>query len=237
MKAESVSKIITDPTKLCERMDEINSSTSLQTVKSIVSKLKRVLYDHPEVAAVCAPQIGSNLRLFVVKVAKSESERFRVFINPMVVSREGTHLSRENNLSFPNKEFIIPRSNKVHVAYQQLEGYITSETYIGTYGEVVQQMIEMLDGITIADYGLDLDDVGGVKEFDKATQKDKAQVISMYLDNLKQTYKDLNIEIQEDPELKAIDDSIKFTTGILTGEIKLNPIEKENKEEDKKEEK
>lgn len=213
-----------------ERVDEITAKTSYETVKSCISKLKKVLYANPNFAAICAPQIGEDLRLFIVRTAQSESDRFKVFLNPIVVNSEGLHMSREASLTMPNKEFIIPRKNKVHVAYQSANGQVCSETYTGAFGEVIQQMIEMLDGITLADYGLDLDDVGGPAAFDKASKKDKAQLISLYLDGLKDFSSDLADEIKNTPELNYMEKAIEFNTKLASGQIAIE-VEQENKEE------
>lgn len=219
-------KIETDITKFAERTDEITATISYDTVKHAISQIKRALYDNPDCVAICAPQIGADLRLFVVRTARTESERFKVFLNPLIVSSEGLHLSRETNLSIPDKEFIIPRKNKIHVAYQAANGEVASETYVGAYAEVVQQMIEMLDGITLIDYGFDLDDVGGPKAYDKAPKKQQTEVIAMYLESLKEYSSELASEIEQTPELKQINDTINFMKGMLTGEI--TPIKPEN---------
>lgn len=223
-------KIETDITKFCDRVDEITATVSYDDVKHTVAQIKRALYDNPEVVALCAPQIGVNLRLFVVRTAKSEAERFKVFLNPLIVSSEGLHLSRETNPSIPDKQFIIPRKDKIHVAYQAANGEVGSETYVGAYGEVVQQMIEMLDGITLLDYGFDLDDVGGPKAYDKAPKKQQTEVMAMYLDSLKEYSADLGKEIEANPELKQINDTIKLMTGLMTGDI--TPIRPETVHDD-----
>ena len=226
-------KIETDITKFSDRVDEITASVSYDTVKHAIAQLKRALYDNKDTVAICAPQIGINLRLFVVKTSRTESERFKVFLNPLIVSSEGLHLSRETNLSIPDKQYIIPRKDKIHVAYQSANGEVGSETYVGAYGEVVQQMIEMLDGITLADYGFDLDDVGGPKAYDKASKKQQTEVMAMYLESLKEYSSDLAKEIEENPELKQINDTIKFMTGMMTGDI--IPIRPEEKAEESQE--
>lgn len=212
--------IVKDLSVFSERTDEITGEVSYERIKHVVSRLKRALYDNQNIAGICAPQIGENLRLFVVKTAKTEDQRFKVFLNPMIVQQEGLHLSREISASIPDKEFIIPRRNSVHVAFQGEDGQVNSETYIGAYGEIVQQMVEMLDGITIADYGLDLDDVGGPAVFDKATKKDKTELMATYLDYLKTLSAEFKETIEKSPELNALNKAIEFRTGILTGEIK-----------------
>lgn len=209
-----------------DRVDEINAEVSYERVKHVISRLKRALYDNNNIAALCAPQIGENLRLFVVKTARTEEQRFKVFLNPMIVKQEGLHLSREISASIPDKEFIIPRRNSVHIAFQAEDGQVNSETYIGAYGEIVQQMIEMLDGITLADYGLDLDTVGGVKVFDKSSKKDKTELMAAYIEYLKMLSKDFKEQIESSPELKALNKAIDFTSGVLAGTI--TPFVKEN---------
>lgn len=218
MKNEII-KIVTDLEHFNERVDEITATTSYDTIKHCVAKLKQTLYASPNIAALCAPQIGENLRLFVVKTARTEDQRFKVFLNPMIIKAEGIHLSREISASFPQKEFITIRRNTVHIAFQEEDGKVNSETYIGAYAEIVQQMIEMLDGITLADYGLDLEDVGGADEFDKASDESKVELMSTYLNYLKRLSKDFAEEIEKSPELSALNKSIDFTAGLLSGKI------------------
>lgn len=217
-------KIETDVSKFADRVDEITATTSYDLVKHTIAQLKHALYDNKDAPAICAPQIGVDLRLFLVRTAKTEDERFKVFLNPIVVSGEGLHLSRETNLSLQGKQYIIPRKNKIHVAYQSAAGEVSSETYVGPYAEVIQQMIEMLDGITLADYGFDLDDVGGPAAYDKAPKKQKTEVLAMYLETLKTYSSDLAAEIESTPELKDLNATIDFMTGMLTGAITpINP--------------
>ena len=76
-------------------------------------------------------------------------------------------------------------------------------------------MTEMLDGILLSDLGLEI-----IKDFDKATDEEKTQVIQMYLESLKKRNSLLQEEINSDSTLKQIQDTINFNTGLLTGAIK-----------------
>lgn len=194
-----------------ERVDEIDSSTDYHQVKAAIADIKNELVKNGDLVSLCAPQVGHNLRLFVVRTA---DRSFKAFLNPLIVNSEGMHLSRENNASLPDKTYIIPRRNKIHLAYQDPKGHVLSETYIGAYAEVIQQMVEFLDGILLSDYGLEID-----KAFDRAKKSDKEKIISMYLESLKLDSNTLNKEINEDPQLKNINDTINFMTGMLTGDI------------------
>lgn len=224
-------KIETDMSKFQNRVDEITSATSYDDVKSAISKMKQFLNKNKDLVCVCAPQLGINLRMFIIKTAQDDrtTERYKVFLNPMVVIREGLHLSRETNLSIPGKEFIIPRSNKIHVAYQNYDGRIKTEIFIGAFGELIQQMVEMLDGINLPDYGLEIEE-----DFDKATKKEKEEIIQMYLEYLKNNYSELKLDIDNNPELKNLNDTIEFNKGLLLGTIK--PLDKDGNPVDFKQE-
>ena len=55
---------------------------------------------------------------------------------------------------------------------------------------------------------------------DRASKADKQEVIQMYLDSLRKLSDSFDKEISENPELKAINDQIEFTTKYLLGEVK-----------------
>ena len=196
-----------------ERVDEITGAVPLKEVRETINLLKTELRKNRDLTCLCAPQIGKDLRLFVVK---TNSNTYKEFLNPMVVSKsKEQHLSRENNISVSKHDFIIPRNDEIHLAYQTYDGHVQSESYKGAYGEVIQQMTEMLDGILLSDLGLEV-----IKDFDKATDEEKTQVIQMYIESLKKRNALLQEEINSDATLKQIQDTINFNTGLLTGAIK-----------------
>lgn len=219
----TTNSIITDLKCFQERIPEIESNLRYPEVLETISNIKSILNSEKNYVCLCAPQIGSNLRLFVVKkehIDNCAESRYSAFLNPMIVSKKGLHLSRETNLSIPNKEYIIPRYNEIHLAYQEKDGRVNSKTFIGAFAEVIQQMVEMLDGITLADYGLEV-----IEGFDKASNKDKQQIISMYMTHLLNQNELMKTEIEKDPALKNLMDTIKFNQGILDGSIK--PVDKD----------
>lgn len=230
--AEDYIQIVKDINKFQDRVDEITGEVSYTFVTNVISRLKRGLYQDKDYVALCAPQIGENLRLFVVKTAGHDSDKFKVFLNPMIISSEGLHMSMETNASLPGKKFIIPRKDKIHLAYQTPEGRASSETYTGPYAEVLQQMIEMLDGITLEDYGLELDE-----SFEKASQKKKQEIIETYLEVLKLDSAGYQKEIEDTPSLKLLNDTINFMIGMLEGNITpINPVDKDGNPVDVKKE-
>ena len=99
--------------------------------------------------------------------------------------------------------------------YQRPTGEAESNRLLGKAALVFQHEMDHLEGVLISDIGLEV-----IPEFDEATDEERAEVIKEYLDSLDIRVKEINKEIEEDPELKQIDDATKFMTGILTGEIK-----------------
>ena len=148
---------------------------------------------------------------------KFENDQVKTFINPIIesYSPNGMQLSREKCSSIPGKEYIRVRNNDIRVMYQKPTGEAESNRLLGKAALVFEHEMDHLEGVLISDIGLEI-----IPEFDTASEEERAEVIKEYLDSLDIRLKQTNEEIQNDPELKQIDDATKFMTGILTGEIK-----------------
>lgn len=195
-------KIITDLSKL-ERADEAVLADE-EKINQTIKWLKDLLYYHKDLVALSAPQIGVNMRLFCIKFADGD---IRTFANPLIVKSKQLRLSRESSISIPDKEFIIPRYDEIEVVYQTPTGKIEQNLFKDAVSIIFQQMVQFLDGITLETLGLEL-----VDDWDNYPEDERQQVIDMYLESLKERNKILQKEIQEDPELKQVNDAINFMT-------------------------
>lgn len=206
--------IITDEIQLSERAEEIDTLREGQLLQEIVKYLKRTLRKREDLFALSAPAIGYNKRVFCMKF---ENDQVKTFINPIIesYSPNGMQLSREKCSSIPGKEYIRVRNNDIRVIYQKPTGEAESNRLLGKAALVFEHEMDHLEGVLISDIGLEI-----IPEFDTASEEERAEVIKEYLDSLDIRLKQTNEEIQNDPELKQIDDATKFMTGILTGEIK-----------------
>lgn len=206
--------IITDEIQLSERAEEIDTLREGQLLQEIVKYLKRTLRKREDLFALSAPAIGYNKRVFCMKF---ENDQVKTFINPIIesYSPNGMQLSREKCSSIPGKEYIRVRNNDIRVMYQKPTGEAESNRLLGKAALVFEHEMDHLEGVLISDIGLEI-----IPEFDTASEEERAEVIKEYLDSLDIRLKQTNEEIQNDPELKQIDDATKFMTGILTGEIK-----------------
>lgn len=185
-----------------------------EKVNQTLKWLKELLRSRDDLFAICAPQIGVDQRIICIKFA---NEDIRTFINPLLQKVEGVHLSRETEICIPGKEFLVPRFDVIDVTYQDVDGKISTITLNKTAGEVMQQMIQFLDGITLADWGLEI-----IPEFDEASEEDKLEVINLYLEGLSVINDSLKKKAETDSDFKELYDATKFLN------YKLNEVENEN---------
>ena len=221
--ADYVLKIIDDKEKLSDRADEILKGDSPESVTRLINDLKDTLRANKDLCALAAPQIGSGKRVFCIKFANGD---IRAFLNPMILTHSnGVHLSRETCASLGATEYIIPRYDEVTVGYQTPMGVPESNIFKGAPAEVFQQMCELLDGILLDDYGLEVLD-----GFDKLKKEDKKAVIDMYLSSLEKKSSDLHEEIEKTPSMKEIDRAIDFEYELAMGNVKVEKLTKEEED-------
>lgn len=203
-------EIIKNKTKLSERADEaiLQDEASISTT---IEDIKDILYNS-DLVALAAPQIGVNQRLFCIKFSDGD---IRTFINPLITKRRGIHLSLETNASIDG-EYLLPRYDEIEVAYQTPTGKLDENLFKGCPGEVFQQMVDMLEGVLISDYGLEI-----IPEWYEATDEERSQVIQAYINDLKLSEEKFNQDVKNDPELSKLNDAIDFMTSVQTGKTKL----------------
>lgn len=235
-----VLKIITDKQKLSERAYEVNPDEPIKNVKSIINDVKRTLKDNKNLVALCAPQIGYSKRIFCIKF---KGNKIMTFVNPMITHLEGQHLSRETNASI-SSEYILPRANSIIAMYQNEHGQIVENKFEGMASELFEQMSQMLDGILISDYGLEL-----MKGFDRLKDEEREEIFKLYIEYLKQLGVKLDENIEANKDLREMKQAIDFMTSVAKGETEVVPeyngeldfsqstkvkLEKENKLEEER---
>lgn len=210
-----IKEIVTDIDSLSVRSDEIDVRKDNGIAREIIINLKDTI-KHNNLTSLAAIQIGYNKRIFCINFKGD----IRTFVNPIITNVKGFELSREVCPSLPEKTFIRPRYNQIEVTYQTPLSKIESTQLIGLSAKVFQECVDHLDGLLLSDVGLEID-----ADFDSATETEREEVIRMYLDSLDIKQKEIEKEIQEDPELKQVDDAIKFIEGVQKGEVTLKEVE------------
>jgi len=132
-------------------------------VKKYDKKLKLLIKDlkdtliaqkNPEGIGLAAPQIGKNVRVFIIK----PQNYIEVFINPEVIEMKKLKVNKKNDkkimegcLSLPHFYGPLERSFKVRLKYQNEEGKYFDKEFDGLNAQIVLHEIDHLDGVLFID--------------------------------------------------------------------------------------
>ena len=208
--------IVQDIEKLSNRASEIDVKDNKVLINEVVNKLQETMQQH-NLRALTAPQIGYDLRIFCIEFkTKKGKPNYRYFINPIISADKGFTLVRQSDPSLPGKEYIHPRSNQITLMYQSPDGHSFGYDFVGLTAFTMQQMVDLLDGVLLDEIGLEVD-----ADFDKAAEEEKNELLTAYGEMLKKRKEILDEDINSDPELKRVNDAIKFMKSVRAGETKL----------------
>ena len=213
-----VKDIITDELQLSERAVEIDVRTQATEMREIIKALKDTMREKG-LSSLSAPAIGYNRRIFCIDFKDSE---IKTFINPIIAQAKGMQLSIEKCVCIPDKEFMRPRNNDLMIIYQRPTGQIENRQIVGMSAIVFQHELDHLDGLLISDVGIEIDE-----DFHNATEEEQQEIINAYLDALDIKKKEIDTEINTNPELKQLSDGIDFMESVYKGETKIEPIKEE----------
>ena len=213
-----VKDIVTDELQLSERAVEIDVRTQATEMREIIKALKDTMREKG-LASLSAPAIGYNRRIFCIDFKDSE---IKTFINPIIAQAKGMQLSIEKCVCIPDKEFMRPRNNDLMIIYQRPTGQIENRQIVGMSAIVFQHELDHLDGLLLSDVGIEIDE-----DFHNATEEEQQEVINAYLDALDIKKKEIDTEINTNPELKQLSDGIDFMESVYKGETKIEPIKEE----------
>lgn len=213
-----VKDIVTDELQLSERAVEIDVRTQATEMREIIKALKDTMREKG-LSSLSAPAIGYNRRIFCIDFKDSE---IKTFINPIIAQAKGMQLSIEKCVCIPDKEFMRPRNNDLMIIYQRPTGQIENRQIVGMSAIVFQHELDHLDGLLLSDVGIEIDE-----DFHNATEEEQQEVINAYLDALDIKKKEIDTEINTDPELKQLSDGIDFMESVYKGETKIEPIKEE----------
>lgn len=213
-----VKDIVTDELQLSERAVEIDVRTQATEMREIIKALKDTMREKG-LSSLSAPAIGYNRRIFCIDFKDSE---IKTFINPIIAQAKGMQLSIEKCVCIPDKEFMRPRNNDLMIIYQRPTGQIEHRQIVGMSAIVFQHELDHLDGLLISDVGIEIDE-----DFHNATEEEQQEIINAYLDALDIKKKEIDTEINTNPELKQLSDGIDFMESVYKGETKIEPIKEE----------
>lgn len=217
-----VKDIIKDVDKISEWSVEINTQKEGKLLQEIVLSLKQTMREN-NLVSLSAPQIGYNRRVFCLRFGDND---YRTFVNPVIENNTAFQFARETCSSIPSKTFIIPRFGNIKVFFTTPMGKVESSKLVGMSAFKFQHCLDHLNGLLVSDIGLEIDEM-----FDNATDEERAEVLRMYAESLDIRQKELTKSVEEDKDLKQIDDAAKFMASVYSGETKIDNSFAENKDE------
>jgi peptide deformylase len=131
--------VLKNPAKKVTRFD---SST-----RKLAQDMLDTMYESDGVG-LAAPQVGISKRMMVIDVSGSEeAAKPIVFINPVILEKEGELIGLEGCLSFPDVFFEVKRSRRIVVRYQNVAGKdMKMEAEGNLLCRAIQHEIDHLDG-------------------------------------------------------------------------------------------
>ncbi len=99
---------------------------------------------------LAAPQIGQNIRLFVINPT-GEPQDDRVYVNPVLTDAEGEQEDEEGCLSLPDIRVPIVRSRDLRMQAKDLDGRPFEERASGYIARIWQHEFDHLNGILLID--------------------------------------------------------------------------------------
>ena len=212
-----VKTVITDYEKLSERAEEVlNLKKDNLIIRETILDLKQTIQENNYVC-LAAPQIGVNKRIMCINF----NGDVRTLIDPIITNSKEWMMSREKCPSCEDKEYIVPRNARATLMYTTPLGKYETREFVGRAACAAQYGINILDGVLLSDFGLELDE-----NWDGFTQEEKDEILNMYLESLDLKSKVINKEIEEDPEAKQLSDAIKFMDSVAKGETQVEQINK-----------
>ena len=129
--------------RLREPSEEV---TDFEELPALVESMIGLMGNHP---GISAPQVGRNLRLFVVNKSNTGGKDHLVAVNPQVTPLGGKATEAETCLSLPNRTYKITRRKRCRMKYQDLAGQRRSIFSKGFVSRIIFHEEGHLDGILI----------------------------------------------------------------------------------------
>lgn len=197
---------------LTRSMEVLDLKKEADDIVPILKDLSDELFANDNLIALSAPQIGHNVRIFALKF----SDEIRFFVNPLYVKRKELFVNREKCYSLGDQEYLIPRFKSVEFIYTKTNGKVEQLTFEGIAATQFQQMYDLLEGLTLEDYGLPID-----PDFDELSEEEQRDITDQYLNSLTQLLDCLQEDIKSDPILREQQHTIDFLTSVALGETKI----------------
>lgn len=120
-----------------------------QALTSLASRMIELMREARGVG-LAAPQVGVNLRLFVMNHS-GKPEDDRVYVNPVLTDPEGEEEAEEGCLSLPDINIPVWRARTLRMRAFDLGGQPLEQVESGYIARIWQHETDHLDGILLLD--------------------------------------------------------------------------------------
>jgi peptide deformylase len=119
------------------------------TIRALARRMFELMREHRGVG-LAAPQVGQNLRLFVMNHTGDPADD-RVYINPVLSDAEGEEEDEEGCLSIPNVHVTVARHKQMRMQALDLDGNPVDQAGEGFVTRVWQHEFDHLNGTLLTD--------------------------------------------------------------------------------------
>ncbi len=119
-------------------------------LRALIDDMFETMYAAPGIG-LAATQVDVHRRLLVADVSSDKSDP-HVFINPVVVEKDGVTVTEEGCLSVPGYYEEVERAEHIRVRYLDRDGRECDGEFEGLLAVCVQHEIDHLDGKLFVDY-------------------------------------------------------------------------------------
>ena len=119
-------------------------------LRETIDNMFETMYAAPGIG-LAATQVDIHQRFLVADVSGDQSEP-RVFINPVIVEKDGVTMTEEGCLSVPGYYEEVKRADTIRLKYLDRDGEVREEDLEGLLAVCVQHEIDHLDGKLFVDY-------------------------------------------------------------------------------------
>lgn len=116
----------------------------------LAADMAETMYAAPGIG-LAATQVDVHRRLLVLDISEDKSA-LQVFVNPVILWREGEHVGEEGCLSVPGIYETVRRAERIGVRAQDLTGKPFEITADGLLAVCLQHEIDHLDGRVFVEY-------------------------------------------------------------------------------------
>jgi peptide deformylase len=119
-------------------------------LKTLVADMAETMYQAPGIG-LAAIQVDVGQRVLVIDLSETR-DALQVFVNPVIVERDGTQVMEEGCLSVPGIFEEVERAHHIRVRAQDTDGRPFEMEATDLLATCIQHEIDHLDGKVFVDY-------------------------------------------------------------------------------------